>query len=373
MSMPMTLPNPSHSGQAPSGLLKLYSLGSGSGYSSPQSSQAISVLKARRRQTRPSMSEAEWAAWGEGRGARGEGFSLLAASHAPSPLAASHATSPLAASHSSTNTKQRPRPLTKAVSNESRTRSSVVLPATSRRRWDREAARRSPGPCCCAISPGQDPAPDELVLRVTACAVCRRPADLRGGPAGAPPAGRAGPPGRGERGGGRLRGAWLDGGGARGVPAGSRRRAATAVPAAPGGRTSAPTPASPVSTATAGTRSGSRCAPTSPSACPMASRTLPSGAAALRRRDRLPVAAALRYRARGPTRPVRVRGICAAGPPGGAPLGIFRRCTRGVPRRCCKKRERERERKAQSPLPEPRALGGPGSRMRRSSRCWRCR
>ena len=45
MSTSTMLPNPSHCGQAPSGLLKLYSRGSGGGYSSPQSSQASCVLK----------------------------------------------------------------------------------------------------------------------------------------------------------------------------------------------------------------------------------------------------------------------------------------------------------------------------------------
>ena len=55
MSMPITLPKPSHSGQAPSGLLKLYSRGSGCGYSMPQSSQARCTLNPHRCQDRPSM------------------------------------------------------------------------------------------------------------------------------------------------------------------------------------------------------------------------------------------------------------------------------------------------------------------------------
>ena len=55
MSRSMTLPNPLHSGQAPSGLLKLYSRGSGGGYSMPQSSQANCELKPSRRHGRPSM------------------------------------------------------------------------------------------------------------------------------------------------------------------------------------------------------------------------------------------------------------------------------------------------------------------------------
>ena len=43
-----TLPKPSHSGQAPSGLLKLYSRGSGAGYSRPQSSQVNCAAETRK-------------------------------------------------------------------------------------------------------------------------------------------------------------------------------------------------------------------------------------------------------------------------------------------------------------------------------------
>ena len=45
MSMSITLPKPSHVGHAPSGLLKLYSRGSGAGYSMSQFSQTSRVLK----------------------------------------------------------------------------------------------------------------------------------------------------------------------------------------------------------------------------------------------------------------------------------------------------------------------------------------
>ena len=58
MSRSITLPNPSHSGQAPSGLLKLNSRGSGTGYSRPQSSQRSVRLNVSRHQGRPSNSNA---------------------------------------------------------------------------------------------------------------------------------------------------------------------------------------------------------------------------------------------------------------------------------------------------------------------------
>ena len=118
----MTFPNPSHSGQAPSGLLKLYSRGSGAGYSMPQSSQANCVPKPIRRQGLPSISS-------EGREERGEGRGLgtSVTGESPDELVTSVVELFDHAQH-------RPRPLVNAVSSESRSRLSAALPATSDRR-----------------------------------------------------------------------------------------------------------------------------------------------------------------------------------------------------------------------------------------------
>ena len=104
MSMPIRSPNPSHVGQAPSGLLKLNNLGSGAGYSMPQFSQASCVLKPSRCQERPSIRKR-----GEESGERGEGELSF-----------------------STNVKQRPFPLVNAVSKESRRWLLLVPPAVNR-------------------------------------------------------------------------------------------------------------------------------------------------------------------------------------------------------------------------------------------------
>src|SRR5687768_17248467 len=96
-SKSMMLPKPSHSGQAPNGLLKLYSRGSGMGYVRPQSSHVNSLLNVNRHHGRSSS-----------------------VNDAPPPVLISGRVG------ESMSTTHLPLPLEKAVSNESRSRCGGV-------------------------------------------------------------------------------------------------------------------------------------------------------------------------------------------------------------------------------------------------------